>query len=113
MQPSRISRIRASIAAPTRTAREPLVCRREPSAPAFSPASVYDLAGTIERRRVLRGGRMADLEEHAFKRDKRFVVRLVLTLIVATMGGVFIFGRLTSTDTASCAADTFLGTERK
>ena len=53
-------------------------------------------------------GRMADLEEHAFKRDKRFVVRLVLTLIVALLGGLFIYGRLTNRGTASCAAGAFL-----
>jgi hypothetical protein len=53
---------------------------------------------------------MADLEEHAFKRDKRFVVRLVITLFLAVLGGVFIYGRLTSRGTASCAADALLGT---
>jgi len=53
---------------------------------------------------------MADLEEHAFKRDKRFVVRLVITLFLAVLGGVFIYGRLTSQGTASCAADAMLGT---
>jgi hypothetical protein len=51
---------------------------------------------------------MADLEEHAFKRDKRFIVRLVLTLIVAGLAGAFIAGRLTSKGTASCAADAAL-----
>ncbi|MEY4509481.1 MAG: hypothetical protein RLZZ450_1603 [Pseudomonadota bacterium] len=51
---------------------------------------------------------MADLEEHAFRRDKRFVVRLVLTLIVALLGGLFIYGRLTNQGTASCAAGAFL-----
>ncbi len=53
---------------------------------------------------------MADLEEHAFKRDKRFVVRLALTLAVALVAGVAIYGRLTSAGTADCAADAFLGT---
>ena len=52
---------------------------------------------------------MADLEEHAFKRDKRFVVRLVITLILASLAGVFVYGRLTSQGTASCAADALLG----
>ena len=56
---------------------------------------------------------MADLEEHAFKRDKRFVVRLVLTLIVAIVGSALVWGRLTSGGTASCAADTFLGARRE
>jgi hypothetical protein len=51
---------------------------------------------------------MADLEEHAFKRDKRFIVRLALTLIVASLAGLFIAGRLTSQGTASCAADAAL-----
>jgi hypothetical protein len=48
---------------------------------------------------------MADLEEHAFKRDKRFIVRLVVTLIVAMVGGLFVSGRLTNQSTAGCAAD--------
>lgn len=48
---------------------------------------------------------MADLEEHAFRRDKRFVVRLVLTLAVAFMGGMFIYAKLTSRGTADCAAN--------
>jgi hypothetical protein len=48
---------------------------------------------------------MADLEEHAFKRDRRFVVRLVVGLLVAALGGLFIAARLTSDSTAGCAAD--------
>ena len=51
---------------------------------------------------------MADLEEHAFKRDKRFIVRLVLTLVVALAGGLFVAGRLTSESTAGCAASALL-----
>lgn len=54
---------------------------------------------------------MADLEEHALKRDRRFVVRLVTTLVLAFMAGLFLFAQLTSDRTAGCAADTFLGTE--
>jgi hypothetical protein len=52
---------------------------------------------------------MADLEEHAFKRDKRFVVRLVLTLSLATLFGLYIYGHLTSRRAAGCAADSALG----
>ncbi len=48
---------------------------------------------------------MADLEEHAFKRDKRFVVRLVLTLLVGFIGGLYVYAHLTSDRTAGCAAD--------
>lgn len=50
---------------------------------------------------------MADLEKHAFKRDNRFLVRLVLALVVAAMFGVFIFAKLTDPTIASCAADAF------
>jgi hypothetical protein len=51
---------------------------------------------------------MADLEEHAFKRDKRFIVRLVLTLLLSTLFGFYIYGHLTSRRTAGCAADSAL-----
>lgn len=47
---------------------------------------------------------MADLEEHAFRRDKRFVVRLVLTLALAVLGGSFLYAQLTNRRTGSCAA---------
>ena len=52
---------------------------------------------------------MADLEEHAFKRDKRFVVRLVLTLLVGLIGGLYVYAHLTSDRTAGCAADAVMG----
>jgi hypothetical protein len=54
---------------------------------------------------------MADLEEHAFKRDKRFVVRLVLTLSLSALFGLYIYEHLTSRRTAGCAADSALGSE--
>ena len=52
---------------------------------------------------------MADLEEHAFRRDKRFVVRLVLTLLVGLIGGLYVYAHLTSRETAGCAADAMTG----
>jgi hypothetical protein len=52
---------------------------------------------------------MADLEEHAFKRDRRFVVRLVLTMIVALIGGLYLYAQLTSRRTAGCAAEAVSG----
>lgn len=48
---------------------------------------------------------MADLEQHAFRRDKRFVVRLVVGLILASLGGLFVSGQLTNQRSAGCAAD--------
>jgi len=54
---------------------------------------------------------MADLEEHAFRRDKRFVVRLVLTLSLATLGGLFVYKNLTRGTGAGCTAGSLLGYE--
>lgn len=54
---------------------------------------------------------MADLEEHAFKRDRRFVLRLVLTLAIAGLGGLYVYSHLTSRRTAGCAADAALSGE--
>jgi hypothetical protein len=52
---------------------------------------------------------MADLEEHAFKRDRRFLVRLAVTLAVAGVVAAFIGGRLTSEGTSGCAAEAIEG----
>ncbi len=53
--------------------------------------------------------RMADLEEHAFKRDRRFIVRIVTTLSLAIVAGLLVWGQLTSRRTAGCAAGAMLG----
>jgi hypothetical protein len=45
---------------------------------------------------------MADLEEHAFRRDKRFVLRLLITLGLALLGGMFVYGNLTRGSGAGC-----------
>lgn len=50
---------------------------------------------------------MADLEEHAFKRDKRFVVRLVLVLLAGVLFGGFVYTKLTSASVGGCAARSF------
>ena len=52
---------------------------------------------------------MADLEQHAFKRDRRFIVRLVLLLILGAFGGIWIAAHLTSANTAGCAVHAFGG----
>ena len=51
---------------------------------------------------------MADLEKHAFKRDRRFIVRLVLTLSLSALFGLYVYAHLTSRRTAGCAADAAL-----
>jgi hypothetical protein len=52
---------------------------------------------------------MADIEQEAFKRDRRFLVRLVLVLILAVGAGFFIFAQLTGSRARGCAADTVSG----
>jgi hypothetical protein len=55
------------------------------------------------------GERVVDLEEQAFKRDRRFLLRLVLVLVVGVIGGLFVFGWLTGDEVAGCAAESFGG----
>lgn len=50
---------------------------------------------------------MADLEEHAIKRDKKFLVKLVLGLIVGAIAGLVLYAQLTSRSTGNCAAGMF------
>ncbi len=49
---------------------------------------------------------MADLEEHALKRDKRFLIRLALSLCVGLAGGLVLFAQMTRRSTGSCIAQT-------
>lgn len=56
----------------------------------------------------MRGG-MADLEQDAFKRDRRFVVRLLIVLVVGVLGGLWMFAELTGERVAGCAAESFVG----
>lgn len=50
---------------------------------------------------------MADLEEHAIQRDRRWVFRLAISLVLAAAGGLWIASHLTSQSTGSCAASLF------
>lgn len=52
---------------------------------------------------------MANIEEHAIQRDKRFLVRLVLVMLVAIFAGLFIWGQLTGDEVSGCAATSFGG----
>lgn len=55
------------------------------------------------------GATMADLEQDAFRRDGRFLVRLIFVLLIGTAGGVWMFGYLTGDTMAGCAARAFGG----
>lgn len=50
---------------------------------------------------------MADLEEHAFKRDRRFLVRLVVLLLFGISVGLWAVSHLTGSGFATCATRTF------
>lgn len=56
---------------------------------------------------------MADLEKLALKRDRGYLVRLILLLIIGIGFGLFIATYMTGRDVGSCLADTFLGSEAK
>ncbi len=50
-------------------------------------------------------GRVSDLEEQALKKDRRFLVRLVLVLIAGAFAGLWIIGMMTSDRAKGCAAE--------
>ena len=52
---------------------------------------------------------MADLEQLAIKRDRGYLVRLILMLCVALMAGVFLYRGLTGEGVTGCVADALLG----
>lgn len=56
---------------------------------------------------------MADLEKLAVQRDRGYLVRLVLGLVVASLVSVFIFRGLTGEQTSGCMANAFLGGDAK
>ena len=56
---------------------------------------------------------MADLEKLALKRDRGYLVRLVLLLIIGIGFGLFVASYMTGSDIGSCMADAFLGSEAR
>jgi hypothetical protein len=53
--------------------------------------------------------RMADLEELAIKRDRGYLVRLVLLLVLGLGASVFVWQGLTGHRVSGCLAGAFLG----
>ncbi len=52
---------------------------------------------------------MADLEELALKRDRGFLVRLVLMLLAGLLAGAFLYGQLIGDAATGCMARTIGG----
>ncbi len=48
---------------------------------------------------------MADLEEQALRKDRRFLVRLVLVLVVGGIAGLWMFSAMTSDRAKGCATE--------
>jgi hypothetical protein len=56
---------------------------------------------------------MADLEELAVKRDRGYLVRLILLLTVGVLVSVFVWRGLTGDHVTGCLAGAFLGQDAK
>lgn len=52
-------------------------------------------------------GHVADLEKHAIKRDRRFLVRLILMVTAGAIAGSLLFIKMTSSEFGTCAANAF------
>jgi len=52
---------------------------------------------------------MADLERLALKRDRKFLVRLIILLTLGIGAGILVAGALTGENVSGCAAKAFLG----
>lgn len=50
---------------------------------------------------------MADLEEHALRRDGRFLVRVVGFVLTGAVIGSILFAKMTSPEVGTCAARAF------
>ncbi|MFI5306772.1 MAG: hypothetical protein ACHQ53_05440 [Polyangiales bacterium] len=56
---------------------------------------------------------VADLEQLAIKRDRGYLVRLILSLALGVAASVFIWRGLTGHGTTSCVANAFLGQQQQ
>jgi len=56
---------------------------------------------------------MVDLEKLALKRDRGYLVRLILLLVIGIGFGLFVASYMTGRDIGTCMADTFLGSGAK
>jgi hypothetical protein len=52
---------------------------------------------------------MSDLEEQALRKDRRFLVRLILILTVGIIAGLWMFSAMTSDRAKGCAAESVGG----
>jgi hypothetical protein len=58
----------------------------------------------LHAQAIMRGARMADLEELALRRDRGYLVRLVLLLIAGLVASVLMYGWLTGSSVTGCVA---------
>jgi hypothetical protein len=52
---------------------------------------------------------VVDLEQLAIKRDRKFLIRLVILLVLGIGASVLVLGTLTGENVSGCAARAFLG----
>jgi beta-lactam-binding protein with PASTA domain len=56
---------------------------------------------------------MVDLEKLALQRDRGYLVRLVVLLVVGVLVSIFLFAWLTGSGTRGCVSESIGGTEQK
>ena len=54
---------------------------------------------------------MADLEKMAIKRDRGYLIRLIVSLALGVVASVFIYAGLTGTTARGCATEAITGVE--
>jgi hypothetical protein len=69
-------------------------------------ARTINVVGELARpRRWTDDQAVADIEQDAFKRDRRFLFRLVIVMVIAVAAGIFLFMNLTSDGAKGCATE--------
>jgi hypothetical protein len=56
---------------------------------------------------------MADLERLAIQRDRKFLVRLIIMLVLGAGVGLLLIGPLTGENVSGCAAKALLGAPQR
>jgi hypothetical protein len=73
----------------------------------YHPAIVPNLWATRRPEAAI-----VDIEQYALRRDRSFVVRMLVGLCLAVAGGLFVYGQLTAQENVDSAVDILMGDDR-